>query len=74
MELNIVSYTEQSITTLTDLDMTGFKEAFIDKVEKMHGKPVENTSTSERYKALAGLVRDYIGKQWVEGAAAVPQG
>ncbi|MDR3561701.1 MAG: glycogen/starch/alpha-glucan phosphorylase [Negativicutes bacterium] len=49
-----------------DLSIAQFKAEFLDRLEKLHGKTFEETSTCERYKALSGLVRDYIAKQWIE--------
>ena len=43
-----------------------FKTQFINKLETMHGKQLEDTSDAERYAALSTLVRDYIGRKWMK--------
>ncbi|MBP2651605.1 MAG: maltodextrin phosphorylase [Firmicutes bacterium] len=43
-----------------------FKQAFIARLESMHGKTVEEASAYDKYTALGSLLRDRIGKTWVE--------
>lgn len=42
-----------------------FKRAFIDKLESMLGKPVEEASDIDKYKALGAMIREYINKNWI---------
>ncbi|MDT8903077.1 glycogen/starch/alpha-glucan phosphorylase [Anaeroselena agilis] len=42
-----------------------FKAAFIERLQALHGKSLEEASAQNKYAALGSLVRDYIGKRWV---------
>lgn len=42
------------------------KEDFLLKIQGMHGKSLEQTSSLERYLALAGVIRDYIAADWMK--------
>lgn len=46
-------------------DKEQFKEAFITKLQTMHGKSVDEASTSDMYTALSGVIRDCISKHWI---------
>ncbi|WP_425061431.1 glycogen/starch/alpha-glucan phosphorylase [Sporomusa carbonis] len=48
-----------------NITVTEFKEAFIAKIEAMHGKPLSQTSDREKFQALAALVRDLISKNLI---------
>ena len=49
---------------LTDKEQ--FKEAFINKLQTMHGKTIKTATANDRYTALAGVVRDYISREWIK--------
>jgi starch phosphorylase len=42
------------------------QEAFIEKLEGLQGKSLEEANDLDKYKALSGLIREEIGKKWVE--------
>lgn len=42
------------------------KAAFIDKVQTMHGKCLDEATAQDKYAALAALLRDEISKKWLE--------
>lgn len=42
-----------------------FKAAFIEKLQALHGKSLEEASAQDKYSALGSLIRDLIGKRWV---------
>ncbi len=42
-----------------------FKAAFIEKLEHLYGKSLEDTTTSEKYLALGTLVREHLSKKWI---------
>lgn len=46
-------------------DKARFKESFLDKLETMYGKSLEEASPMEKYMALGVVVRDQINKKWV---------
>jgi len=46
-------------------DKGEFKKAYSERVLALHRKTVEEASPAERYSALAGLVRDQIGRRWL---------
>ncbi|MDT8900703.1 glycogen/starch/alpha-glucan phosphorylase [Anaeroselena agilis] len=48
-----------------NIDKEEFQRQYLDKVAKLHGKPLEETSDGERYQALSSLIRDYIGQRWL---------
>jgi len=48
----------------TDKEM--FKNAFLEKLEYMHGKSLKEATSMDQYKALASMVRGYISKNWIE--------
>lgn len=50
-----------------------FKKEFLDKLMNMHVKSLEETSDTERYRALSSLVRDYISKKWMIGQGQYQQ-
>ncbi len=42
-----------------------FKAAFVDRLQALHGKSLEEASAQNKFAALGSLVRDHIGKRWV---------
>lgn len=46
-------------------DKEEFKAAFIERLMALHHKPLEETTPGEQYSALAGLIRDRIGRPWI---------
>jgi starch phosphorylase len=43
-----------------------YKEMFLEKLQTMYGKSLEEASDMDKYMALGSVVRDRIGKRWVE--------
>lgn len=43
-----------------------FQDIFVEKTQSMHGKPLSQTTEHERFLVLVDLVRDFIGKRWIE--------
>jgi starch phosphorylase len=48
------------------IDKHEFQQQYLEKLASLHGKPLEETSDLERYQALSSLIRDYIGRQWLQ--------
>ena len=48
------------------LTKSTFKTAFINRLLTMFGKDLAESNAYDRYKALASLVRDLIGQDWLE--------
>ncbi len=48
---------------LTDKEQ--FKKAFADRLSAMHRKTLQEASLGEKYSTLASLVRDSIGRRWI---------
>ncbi len=46
------------------VDKDSFKEAYLDKVQKMYDKSPAEANKNERYIALGSLIRDYINPNW----------
>ena len=69
------------VETETALDMTGFGEEvgelrghaererlkahFLERLSSLHGKTLATSSDWEKYSALASVVRDFIGEDWI---------
>ncbi|MDR3589997.1 MAG: glycogen/starch/alpha-glucan phosphorylase [Negativicutes bacterium] len=47
-------------------DKEKFKAAFIAKLQSLLGKGLEEASAQDKYSALGSLVRDEVGRRWVE--------
>jgi starch phosphorylase len=47
-------------------DWQAFRAAFLYELQTMHGKSLEEASPQDKYTTLAGMVRDYISKAWIE--------
>jgi len=43
-----------------------FKKAYLEKFEEIHGKTLDEGTDLDKYKALAGLVRDMITPYWIK--------
>ncbi|MFZ5639404.1 MAG: glycogen/starch/alpha-glucan phosphorylase [Bacillota bacterium] len=41
------------------------RETFLEKLQNMHGKSLEEATAMDKYTALGSLMRDYISKRWV---------
>lgn len=48
---------------LTDKEQ--FKAAFVERLQALNGKSLEEASEQDKFTALGSLVRDFIGKRWV---------
>lgn len=48
-----------------DIDREQFKAAFIDRLQALSGKGLEEATITDKYATLASLVKDHIGKRWV---------
>ncbi|MDK2800644.1 MAG: glycogen phosphorylase [Clostridiales bacterium] len=48
------------------IDKENFKQAFLEKLEVLHGESIEETSDMGKYRALGNLIRDQIIKQWIK--------
>ncbi len=46
-------------------DKARFKEAFLEKLESMYGKGLQEATSGEKYMALGGVIRDQINKKWI---------
>lgn len=46
-------------------DKEKFKEAFLEKLQTMHGKSIEEATAMDKYTAIGSLLRDNISKRWV---------
>lgn len=42
-----------------------FKHAFLERLENMHGKTLEDATDSDKYKTLGSMVREYISKNLI---------
>jgi len=42
-----------------------FKKAFLEKLEYMHGKSLQETTLMDKYKTLSSMVRGSISKNWI---------
>lgn len=48
------------------IDKEELKTLFVDKVQTMFGKGLEEASTTNKYMALSRVIRDMISKNWLE--------
>jgi starch phosphorylase len=48
------------------MDKERFKEAYINKLQTMHGKSIDETSIQDQYEALGSLLRDCISPNWIK--------
>lgn len=48
-----------------ELSKETFKKEFLERLMNMHVKSLEETSDTERYRALSSLICDYISKKWI---------
>jgi starch phosphorylase len=46
-------------------DKEWFKDAFIERLQMLYGKPLEEASVQDQYTVLGTLIRDLIGQRWV---------
>jgi starch phosphorylase len=49
-----------------DRSIAEYKAEFVGELEKTFGKTVAAASDREKYRALCNLVRDYIGRRWID--------
>ena len=47
-------------------DKKTFKAAYLEKLQEMHGKGIEETTAVDQYVTLAAMVRDYVAQNWVK--------
>jgi glycogen/starch/alpha-glucan phosphorylases len=51
---------------MLNVDKETLKREYIEKFMEMHGKDLSEGTDYNRYEALAGLVRDYVARIWIE--------
>lgn len=54
-------------------DKESFKKAYLEKLQQLHGKGIEETTAFDQYVTLATMVRDYVSKNWVKTNKAYQQ-
>lgn len=42
-----------------------FKRAFLEKLETMHGKSIDETTDMDKYLTLGTMVREYVARNWI---------
>ena len=47
-------------------DKEQFKEAFLDKLETMHGKSIDETTDMDKYLTLGTLIREQVARNWIK--------
>jgi len=47
------------------VDKDSFKRAFLEKLENMHGKSIEDATKMDKYITLGHMIREYISKNWI---------
>ncbi|MDO9535300.1 MAG: glycogen/starch/alpha-glucan phosphorylase [Bacillota bacterium] len=46
-------------------DKTTFKKSFLEKLELMHGKNIEDASGTDMYLTLGTMIREYVTRNWI---------
>ncbi len=46
-------------------DKERFKAAFLEKLETMHGKSIDETTDMDKYLTLGTMIREYISRNWI---------
>lgn len=47
------------------IDKETFKKAYENKYKDLHGEEIEDGNNQQRYEALGSLIRDYVGRLWM---------
>lgn len=47
------------------IDKESFKKEYLEKIQFMHGKSIEDATLFDKYKTLGNMVRAYISKKWI---------
>lgn len=47
-------------------DKKTFKDAFVDKLQTMCAKTIEESTDADKYMALGSMIRDYLSRNWVK--------
>ncbi len=42
-----------------------FKHAFLEKLETMHGKSIDDTTDMDKYLTLGTMIREYVARNWI---------
>jgi starch phosphorylase len=48
------------------IDKETFKQGFIDKLQTIHGKTIDEASINDKYVALGSVIRDFISDNWIK--------
>ncbi|MBC8015469.1 MAG: glycogen/starch/alpha-glucan phosphorylase, partial [Sporomusaceae bacterium] len=48
------------------MEKESFKQAYLQKIQTMYNKKLDQLSINDRYAALGSLIRDYINPNWVK--------
>ncbi len=54
----------EEMTRGTGTDKEQFKEAFVEKLQTMRGKSLDNATALDKYLAVSGVVQEHINKKW----------
>ncbi len=46
-------------------DKESFKAAFLEKLETMHGKSIDETTDMDKYLTLGTMIREYVSRNWI---------
>ncbi|MCC7571512.1 glycogen/starch/alpha-glucan phosphorylase [Candidatus Micrarchaeota archaeon] len=46
-------------------DKESFKSAFLNKLETMHGKSIDETTDMDKYLTLGTMIREYVTRNWI---------
>ncbi|MGI5882166.1 MAG: glycogen/starch/alpha-glucan phosphorylase [Dethiobacteria bacterium] len=46
-------------------DKESFKVAFLEKLETMHGKSIDETTDMDKYLTLGTMIREYVSRNWI---------
>lgn len=46
-------------------DKESFKRAFLEKLERMHGKSIDETTDMDKYLTLGTMIREYVAQNWI---------
>ena len=46
-------------------DKEDFKRAFLEKLERMHGKSIDETTDMDKYLTLGTMIREYVARNWI---------
>lgn len=46
-------------------DKESFKSAFLERLETMHGKSIDETTDMDKYLTLGTMIREYVTRNWI---------